>query len=448
MSDLQKKPPFMQKLALGKLTRMLLGIAIICSGLFIVIYNLVIKSNNKPSDVTNSGQVAQLNSANTDVSNDGTVKQIEASLKNGSFKPNQPQQINAPAPSSPDLSKMSPDQLRAYYKNQSDNEMVKVATIPDYSKGGANPIPPIQQQNPGNAVANQNNQYQEQRAQERVQAQKAATKVNISVQSSTTTSSTPTAPQIAPANPAMPSNPALAKLNASDGKLYQPATDKSGFYVNTGGNDSSKDLIATHQATPFRLKAGTYIPAIMQSGINSDTPGAIVGRVRQNVYDTATGKYLIIPKGSTLLGSYSTNVQYGQERVICAWNKLIYPNADEVQLQGQPGTDMAGYAGLNDQVNNHYWTLFGDAFILSVISAGMQYNQQQFSNNMNGGQSYGSALSQSAGQQMGQVSTQVIQKGLNVQPTLIIRSGMTFNILLTQDLSVNSPYRVRVYPGD
>lgn len=184
---------------------------------------------------------------------------------------------------------------------------------------------------------------------------------------------------------------------------------------------------------------------LMQTGINSDLPGPILGKVSTNVYDTATGKYLLIPQGSTLLGSYSANVSYGQTRVLIAWNSLIFPNGDEVKLSGQAGTDLEGYAGLNDQVNNHYWALFGNTFILSVLTAGLEYNQNNGSNSMNNGSSFSSSLSNSSGQMMGQAAAGVIQKSINIAPTLTIRNGFRGNVLLTQDLTLPSMYKMKLY---
>ena len=210
-------------------------------------------------------------------------------------------------------------------------------------------------------------------------------------------------------------------------------------------NPTPTVMLPTAVYNKYTLKSGTFIPMIMQTGINTDLPGAIIGKVSQNVYDTATGKYLIIPQGSTLIGSYSANVTYGQERVMIAWNSLIYPDSSEIKITGQPGTDLGGYSGLNDQVNNHYWSLFGNTFLLSVLTAGLEYNQQGSANSMNNGSSFSSSLSNSSGQMMGQAAAGVIQKSLNIAPTLVIRNGMRGNVILTQDLALPSPYKVKIY---
>ena len=211
------------------------------------------------------------------------------------------------------------------------------------------------------------------------------------------------------------------------------------------GNSSSSVFTPTPAFNKYTLKSGTFIPMIMQTGINTDLPGSIIGKVSQNVYDTATGKYLVIPQGSTLVGSYSANITYGQERVMIAWNSIIYPDASEIKISGQPGTDLGGYSGLNDQVNNHYWSLFGNTFLLSVLTAGLEYNQAGAQNSANNGSSFSASLSNSSGQMMGQAAAGVIQKSLNIAPTLVIRNGMRGNVLLTQDLALPSPYKVKIY---
>ena len=211
------------------------------------------------------------------------------------------------------------------------------------------------------------------------------------------------------------------------------------------GNSSSSVFTPTPAFNKYTLKSGTFIPMIMQTGINTDLPGSIIGKVSQNVYDTATGKYLVIPQGSTLVGSYSANITYGQERVMIAWNSIIYPDASEIKISGQPGTDLGGYSGLNDQVNNHYWSLFGNTFLLSVLTAGLEYNQSGAQNSANNGSSFSASLSNSSGQMMGQAAAGVIQKSLNIAPTLVIRNGMRGNVLLTQDLALPSPYKVKIY---
>ena len=106
-------------------------------------------------------------------------------------------------------------------------------------------------------------------------------------------------------------------------------------------------------ASPYMIRAGFVIPAIMISGINSDLPGQVMAQVSQNVWDTATGRFLLIPQGTRLIGAYSSDVAYGQERVLMAWQRLIFPDGKTFDIRAMPGADSAGYAGFTDQINNH-----------------------------------------------------------------------------------------------
>lgn len=189
--------------------------------------------------------------------------------------------------------------------------------------------------------------------------------------------------------------------------------------------------------SPFQINAGTIIPANLVTPINSDLPGHIIAKVRCNVYDTATGNYLLIPQGSTLLGMYDSQVAYGQSRVLIVWSRLIFPDASSFDLQGMPGADLSGIAGLSDQVDNHYFRIFSSALMFSLFGALGQLSQPQSSNSQLTSQQiiYGAI-----GQQMGQTATQLVAKNMNIQPTLKIRPGVDFNVLLTRDMVLQAPY--------
>ena len=200
--------------------------------------------------------------------------------------------------------------------------------------------------------------------------------------------------------------------------------------------------------SPYELKAGSVIPATMINGINSDLAGTVVAQVRENIYDSSTRRYLLIPQGSKLIGRYDSNVIYGQERLLVAWTRLIYPNGSSITLSAIPGTDLEGSSGFHDQVDNKYWKIFGASFIMGVITAGMQYSQNNTNANVQSGgvgyttnanPSVGQTLSGSLGQQLGQTGLAVTQKNLNLQPTLTIRPNYPFNLIMTADLMLR-PY--------
>ena len=130
----------------------------------------------------------------------------------------------------------------------------------------------------------------------------------------------------------------------------------------------------------FELKTGAVIPGVMVTGSNSDLPGNIIAQVSQNVFDSATGKHLLLPQGAKLFGVYDSRVIYGQERVLVAWNRVVFPDGSSITLGAMPGSDMAGNAGYTDEVNNHYFRIFGSAVLMSLMSGGMAYTMDSLDN--------------------------------------------------------------------
>ncbi|WP_293701493.1 TrbI/VirB10 family protein [Thiolapillus sp.] len=192
--------------------------------------------------------------------------------------------------------------------------------------------------------------------------------------------------------------------------------------------------------SPYELRAGFVIPATLISGINSDLPSQIVAQVSQDVSDTATGSHLLIPQGSRLVGSYSNNVAYGQERVLIAWQRIIFPDGKALDIGSMPGADAAGYSGFHDQVNNHYLRIFGSAFLMSGVTAGVTSSQNNGNNSYRNNQRASDALSEALGQQLGQVMVEMIRKNMNIAPTLEIRPGYRFNVIVTKDMTFSKPY--------
>lgn len=193
------------------------------------------------------------------------------------------------------------------------------------------------------------------------------------------------------------------------------------------------------QTTPYEVKAGWIIPATMEHGINSDLPGKITARVTQNVYDTASGRFLLIPQGAQLMGAYDSQVAYGQNGLLVSWRRIIFPDGSSVDLEGMGGTDASGYAGFRDKINNHYGRIIGFGLMTSLFSAAFQISQ----NDRNYGNQQLTA-SQTAGaavaQQMSQLGIEIARKNLRVQPTIEIRPGYQFNVRVDKDLLFSRPY--------
>ena len=216
-----------------------------------------------------------------------------------------------------------------------------------------------------------------------------------------------------------------------------------GQFSDSGQGDRWKlDAKPEAPRTPYELRAGFVVPATLISGINSQLPGQIMAQIAQHVYDTATGKYLLLPQGSRLVGAYSSEVSYGQARVLVAWQRIIFPDGKAMDIGAMPGADSAGYAGFTDQVNNHYLRLYGSALLMSAVTAGITYNQHQNQSTIGYQQpSASNAMSQALGVQLGQVTAQMIAKNLNIAPTLEIRPGYRFNVIVTKDMTFSKPYQ-------
>ena len=194
--------------------------------------------------------------------------------------------------------------------------------------------------------------------------------------------------------------------------------------------------------SPYELKAGAIIPAVMLGAINSELAGQILGQVRENVYNSDSGEYLLIPQGTRLVGLYDHHIVYGQERVLVTWKRLLLPNGSSLSLgEGMPGTDELGAQGFHDEVNSHYLRIFGGALLLSVISAGVQLSQiPEFGQDFRG-PTAGNVLGAAVGQQLGSTSAEFLRRGISVAPTLEVRPGYPFTVMVTQDVIFPGPYR-------
>jgi type IV secretion system protein VirB10 len=191
--------------------------------------------------------------------------------------------------------------------------------------------------------------------------------------------------------------------------------------------------------SPLEIKTGTLIPAEMISAPNSDLPGEITAIVRENVYDTATGNQLLIPQGTKLFGRYDSRITYGQRGLTAVWNRLIFPDASTLELGGMQGYDEQGQSGFRDEVDEHWLRIIGSALLTSIFTAGVELSQLQ-QQNANTNQSIttqnqvGQTVGQSLGQGVGQLGTEITRKQLNIQPTITIRNGYRFNVIVNKDI--------------
>ena len=219
------------------------------------------------------------------------------------------------------------------------------------------------------------------------------------------------------------------------GQRSQPTVqDKQLAFLNAAVDrrTTSSDRIMP-PASPFVLQAGAVIPAALITGIRSDLPGQITAQVTENVYDSPTGRILLLPQGTRVIGQYDNNVQFGQRRVLLVWNRLILPNGRSVVLERQPGADAAGYAGLEDGVDYHWWDLAKAAGLSTLLSVGAELAINDEDGLLRAIRNGGQYAINDAGQQ-------IVRRQLNVPPTLTIRPGFPVRIVVTRDL-VLEPYR-------
>jgi type IV secretion system protein VirB10 len=196
--------------------------------------------------------------------------------------------------------------------------------------------------------------------------------------------------------------------------------------------------------SPYEIKAGWVIPAVLLTGVNSDLPGELLAQVREHVFDTVSGHYLLIPQGSKLVGTYDSAVIYSQDRVLVVWSRVILPNGDSLVLDNMPGVDLSGYAGLRDRVNHHWGRLLGAVVLSSVLNIGTRIP----AGDVAAGRFFptlGQEAAQDVGQGMGRAGQQVVQRQLQIQPTITIRPGFAINIFVHRDM-VLRPYQEPGHP--
>lgn len=189
--------------------------------------------------------------------------------------------------------------------------------------------------------------------------------------------------------------------------------------------------------SPYQLTGGiTTIPAALVTGINSDLPGDITATVTENIYDTATGRYLLIPQGSRLHGQYDSQVAYGQRRVLMVWTRLTLPDGASILLDRLQGVDVSGYAGLEDRVDWHWRRIFAGAAVSTLLGAGAELASPRQSS------AEGTvviATRESVQDTINQVGQEMIRRSFDIQPTLTVRPGFPLRVIVNRDLILR-PY--------
>ncbi|MFB9266594.1 TrbI/VirB10 family protein [Bradyrhizobium erythrophlei] len=231
--------------------------------------------------------------------------------------------------------------------------------------------------------------------------------------------------------------PATAFNN--DDEFAQNGQERKLTFVNApvDRRTTSTDRI-TKPASPYIVQAGTVIPGALITGIRSDLPGQITAQVTEQVFDTPSGRFLLVPQGARLIGIYDSQVTFGQSRVLLVWTRLIMPNGRSIVLERQPGADVAGYAGLQDDVDNHWGELFKAAALSTFLAVGTEVGAGTNTNSDNS--ALIRALRQGAAGSLNQAGQQVVRRSLNIQPTLTVRPGFPVRVIVNRDL-VLEPYK-------
>jgi len=228
--------------------------------------------------------------------------------------------------------------------------------------------------------------------------------------------------------------------SAYDGQNGQTQKDSFLQKARSHTTDNYLKSTRTDPLSRYEIEAGWDIPATLEQAIDSDLPGEVKALVRSNVYDTATGEYLLIPQGARLLGTYNSVISYGQARVQVVWTRIIFPDGSSVNLDGMSGHDDQGRAGFHDQVNNHYVRLVGFAVLTSAFAAGLELSQRQNTSLLTT-PTAGQTASAAVGQQLTELGSEVTRRNLNIQPTIKIRVGYKFTVRVNRDMLFDAPYK-------
>lgn len=236
----------------------------------------------------------------------------------------------------------------------------------------------------------------------------------------------------------------VEKTNNQQQESQQPLVDydqnrqgsKKNFLLNEKSATVYSNSVIISPLSPYELKAGDFIPAIVETAMNSDVYGkVVVAKVTQNIYDTVTGNHLLIPQGTVLTGVYDSNITWGQERLLVVWQRLRLPNGDTVTLDNLQGVDMIGQAGLPGKVNNHFATLLKGVLLSSAMGATAAIVTDDDDD-------WRSEAGEGAGLSIIQIGDKFTTKALDRQPTIEIKAGERFNVMIHSDI-ILKPYKLK-----
>lgn len=334
-------------------------------------------------------------------------------------------------------SRNSNQQPPELYNTQSRNIADGISNLPSDYTEVPKPTPPLGPPLPGDlgppilhaqhqgVAASGDNAAAQQLAQEQQAALTSSLFVQTPSQPMETAAGEIAQPPVPAGGSSAPSDDPTAIQNMQDQKLA---------FMNGPSNVQTVSMDRLQgPASPYMLQAGSIIPAALITGLESDLPGQITAQVTENVYDSPSGKYLLIPQGARLLGQYDSSVSFGQSRVLLVWTRLIMPDGQSIVLERQEGTDVQGYSGLQDGVDYHWWGIVKAAALSTVLGIGSELGANNNNNDIV------LALREGTANTLNQAGQQVVERQLDIQPTLTIRPGFPVDVLVDRDLSL-APY--------
>jgi type IV secretion system protein VirB10 len=259
----------------------------------------------------------------------------------------------------------------------------------------------------------------------------------------------PAAAQVAAAAPGsvlagfdpLAAGPTSTAAQPADSTSTQNRQDQKEAFLKGGSTETRNSGSLQMPASPYQVMAGTVIAGALVTGIKSDLPGDVIGTVTEPVYDSATGKFLLIPQGSRILGKYNSQVSYGQSRVQVVWNRIILPDTASLTIDNLLGTDPAGYSGLKDDVDYHWSRIVAGAALTTLLGVGAELAAPE---NRQDGNRIVIAGRDSAQDSINQVGQEMTRRNMNIQPTLTERPGLPVRIIVNRDL-VLRPYQPLFY---
>jgi len=287
------------------------------------------------------------------------------------------------------------------------------------------PVPSIPAA-PGMDAAQQAAEAERQRlAAEAVQARQAPVLMQLSRGSAS-----------ADANPAVPvANDAAPTSGAGSPAEVRAGQGRSLSFV-SGRDDTG--TINPHRlqpaASPWQISAGSTISASLVTGLNSDLPGMVVAQVTQNAYDSRTGRTVLVPQGARLIGRYDSVVAFGQSRALLIWQRIVFPDGSSIQLDNLPATDSEGYAGIADRVDFHTWRLLKGIGLSTLLGVGTQLSLGSSESDLV------RAIREAAQQNGDRAGQRIVERNLDIQPTIRVRPGFPVRVLVHKDL-VLRPWR-------